>query len=229
MSEITIQFPTKGIPFADRLVEVRTNQYWGKVQDDFIYAMCKDHFSHDSEDEIISKIFLIGRAYAANIERNPKGRIDNVMNRIIDEIRKADFTTLFSQLKNKNYPIIRQSNLHEIIQLHSVVNKTFFAINKRGNASFASKYLHFHFPNLFFMMDSRAKDALCHPKTKSKEGYCPKWKKIQKPQYNFQYDETYYQFCSALIALRDEIQEPLLTPRQIDNVLLSDVRWNNPD
>ncbi|HRF96503.1 MAG TPA: hypothetical protein PLZ51_14955, partial [Aggregatilineales bacterium] len=64
---------------------------------------------------------MIGRAYAANIERNPNGKIDKVMEKIIYEIRHADFTAHFSQLKSKNYRMIDEYNLYEMIELHSKV------------------------------------------------------------------------------------------------------------
>ena len=48
---------------------------------DILYKMCADNFTHDSDEKIIAKVWLIGRSYAAAIERrknkNPDDESDN--------------------------------------------------------------------------------------------------------------------------------------------------------
>ena len=82
-----------------------------------------------------------------------------------------------------------------------------------ANRSLASKYLHFHRPELFLIYDSRAAEAIgrvdmARPKrTISPNG-----------------DAEYAKFVNAVLALSGHIQSDfgvVLNPRQIDRLLLA--------
>lgn len=89
-------------------------------------------------------------------------------------------------------------------------------INKQNKRSFASKYLHFHYPELFFLYDSRANKAinsLVSSRDISKLMF--KFKKIVDRTYGI-----YYLKCLYLQNKILEDEEVLLSPRQLDNLLL---------
>ncbi len=50
---------------------------YGYVGNGILYDMCKKYPRHNNESEIIAKIWIIGRSYAASIERN-RNRDENI-------------------------------------------------------------------------------------------------------------------------------------------------------
>jgi hypothetical protein len=91
------------------------------------------------------------------------------------------------------------------------VFSTLTDMNKRA---LASKYLHFHKPNLFYIYDSRAKEAIS--KITPRPNYI---KEITAEEA----DSEYRIFCRRCQYLCDSISEHFhktLTPRQIDKILL---------
>ncbi|HVS92235.1 MAG TPA: hypothetical protein VHE59_09400 [Mucilaginibacter sp.] len=123
-----------------------------------LYDLCEKNPDHQETRKIVAKIWLIGRAYAASIERQ-KDRSKSteeyyqyVAKKLIDD----DFDSQISSLKNIELNV---QTLPEILNAHSALNKA-LAVGVETRPSFCSKYLHFHFPKLFFLYDSRAHRAL---------------------------------------------------------------------
>ena len=89
-------------------------------------------------------------------------------------------------------------------------------ISKRNNRSLASKYLHFHLPDMFFIFDSRAQKALGSSLLEKVKG---------KPFSGFYGgDVDYRRFAVRCLNLRENIKQEYgteLTPRQLDNLLLA--------
>lgn len=79
--------------------------------------------------------------------------------------------------------------------------------------SLVSKYLHFHFPNLFYIYDSRAVTSLRK---------FQKSKRVSLPQCEF--DKEYATFFVKLHSWQQEILEKTdvdLKPREMDRILLN--------
>lgn len=130
-----------------------------KVGNSILYDMCETHPYHNDESEIVAKVWLIGRSYAASIERHkrqknisddfysdiiaPKFKIDD----LLSEVRKLDK----NKLDYKNIKIIIKTHKKVVDFIKENITKD----DKRSFRSFASKYLHFHFRNLFFIYDTR--------------------------------------------------------------------------
>ena len=86
-------------------------------------------------------------------------------------------------------------------------------MNKR---SFASKYLHFHLPKLFFIYDTRAVSAL-----KKIVPVLPVEIKKYYKTLNFDSDYTDFLFrCLYLQKIIASEHNIILSPREIDNLLL---------
>jgi hypothetical protein len=55
---------------------------------------------------------------------------------------------------------LSEDNIIEIIETHSYLVSELFPLKEDNKRSFASKYLHFHFPEQFPILDNRARCAL---------------------------------------------------------------------
>lgn len=181
-----------------------------------LYELCKNNPQHNENSEIIAKIWLIGRAYAATIERkrNDANKIDNddfYIKRVGPMIKESKIDNWLNSLKN--YKEVSISNLYHILEVHYNVTNLFSSINGLQKRSLASKYLHFHFPNLFFIYDSRAvKGIATFSKHTGRVG-----------NSNEKSDNEYRKFCEKCINLSNYIEEKYeipLSPRSLDNLLL---------
>jgi hypothetical protein len=179
-----------------------------------LYDLCSSHPHHKSRQEIIAKIWLIGRSYSAALERRKNKKEDSLGDLfyediVVPEIQKQDIDSWIEPL-NKN------STPEEIIQAHSKLTKIFQDITKLEKRSLASKYLHFHRPDLFFIYDSRAITAI-RQITPSSEKLLPCLLPLK------QVDSEYLKFYRRCLWLHDDFKTKLdrkLSPREIDKVLL---------
>lgn len=127
----------------------------GKVGNGILYDMCAKYPYHNDESEIITKVWLIGRAYAASIERNKINK--NISDDFYSDIVAPKFKNGFDKilLNIRNLPKLKEDNIKLLLETHKDVIDFVNKITGDEKRSFASKYLHFHFPSLFFIYDSR--------------------------------------------------------------------------
>jgi hypothetical protein len=179
-----------------------------------LYKLCEDYPEHKRDDVIIAKIWLIGRSYAAAIERrkpkdSPVG--DEFYSEVVARsIRESDIDKWFHALKGTP-----EDNATASIEVHCKTMRLFNKISGQDKRSLASKYLHFHFPKRFFLFDSRAASAISKL-TK------PVGRKL--PTFAV-YDDTYARFylrCTELKKQLDDIEGRETSFREVDTVLL---RW----
>jgi len=184
-----------------------------------LYSLCRKHPGHEKADEIIAKIWLIGRSYATAIERGKnKGKNeDEKDNRSSDEFYEQD---VVNKIKNFEFRIdkglIKVKSISDGVVVHKQLLDIFQNINGQNMRSLASKYLHFHKPKYFFIYDSRAVNAI-HKVT-------PDRRKIMLIDVNV-FDSEYREFCSRCEWLQSYIKDKFklkrkLTPRQLDKLLL---------
>jgi len=188
---------------------------WDKGNE-ILYDMCSKYPLHKKDDEIIAKVWLIGRTYAAAIERRKSDNKDVgdgfYTDKVAPIIRDAKIDAFFKPLKR--YEEITGENFGEIMRAHHKVTELFKRISKLDKRSLASKYLHFHFPRLFFIYDSRACAGIS--KFASVTG------RASNTTDNLS-DNEYRKFSEKCLALRSHIEERFettLTPREIDKLLL---------
>ena len=184
-----------------------------------LYRMCQDYPNHNNEEEIVGKILLIGRTYAAAIERRKTN----------DEIEGDDFyyekvgpkmKLIGSELDRRLERLKESTNtieedLNDILSTHKLLVDTFYEITGMNKRSLASKYLHFHCPEKFFIYDSRARNAIAKYVDKSDKGQYIEIKDC---------DQEYGDFVCRMIKLQKELYKDLGTyesPRKIDSFLLS--------
>ena len=177
-----------------------------------LYRLCKQFPKHSESSAVLAKIWLIGRAYAAAIERRRNKATGN---------DAFYLQTLVPKLVNSNIDVwlgeTRASprSFSTMVTTHGRVTNLFESISGLEKRSLASKYLHFHLPNVFFIYDARANEAIRRiglPKVKNHAFY-PK-----------QADNEYRKFAEKCGALRCLVKEQFgvsLRPRQLDNLLLN--------
>ena len=199
----------------DMVNKAREKNIWTKGNE-ILYDLCMNKYPlHVNESEIISKVWLIGRSYAAAIERTK--------NKIYQDIYTDAVGPIFIKYNKKNAidhklssvsSNLTKESLAEIIKIHYIFTEIFYEISEMKKRSLASKYLHFHKPDLFFIYDSKACDSLRN------------FSKITgriSGDFECDCDEEYRKFAEKCFALREHIFKKFniyLTPREIDNLLL---------
>ena len=116
-----------------------------------------------------------------------------------------------------------KSNLLQIFTTYDLILRSFHEVSGKWNRSLASKYLHFHQPDNFYLMDSRAKKGLSeilklYPAISSA-------KNEEKRQYSVSKESAeYMNFYLKCQMCKQELEKEFnckLTVRELDNLLLT--------
>ncbi len=145
-----------------------------------LYKMCHDYPKHDCFKIVRGKIILIGRTYAASPERqsgitkyqdqkseeysldeSDKKRLEkfDILTEISKKLVNEKFDEILKNGKNEAESVIKIVNhMSELIHSVNTQKRTIGAPEKNDiqikySPSFCSKYLHFHFPDRFPIMD----------------------------------------------------------------------------
>ena len=197
------------------------NSRW-EFGNSILYQMCEDNPLHNDADVVIGKIWLIGRSYAAAIERRKNADdyqgddfyYDAVAPKMLEIGKELD--SRIESLKN-NTGIIADC-VPEILSTHKYLMDAFMDLTGLEKRSLASKYLHFHCPEKFFIYDSRARAAI--------------GKIVKRPNKKIllgidDHDAEYGDFVCRMLELQEYLDEKLEVyekPRAIDSFLLSEVK-----
>ncbi len=178
------------------------------------YELCKRYPYHKTVDEIAAKIWLIGRSNSASIEWKKKtlNKGDDFYTKIVvTTLKRSKIDMAIEDLSNYRFPTM--DNIGSILNAHKYLLNLFKDMSGMAKRSLASKYLHFHKPNLFFIYNSRAREAI-REHTEA----------VRLVLEESNIDDEYAKFCLRCINLRDEIKEEFeihLTPRELDKLLLN--------
>jgi hypothetical protein len=185
-----------------------------------LYDLCRNYPLHSNDDVIIAKILLIGRVYAAAIERRKPDKQkaakklgdDFYINIVAPKIRKSRIDAWLALLPVKLSPVPESLAINRILDVHGRVTKLFSEISGLEKRSLASKYLHFHRPDLFFIYDSRAVTGI--------RNVTPSLSFISTPPQDSEYAK-FYRRCLWLCADRKFTLSDPLTPRHLDDLLIT--------
>jgi len=199
----------------------------GEVGNGILYEMCRKYPYHKSAPEIIAKVWLIGRSYAVSIERSKRRKERKDAGQVSDDFYsdtvapsflKRDFDEILNNARNIS--VLIEDNLILILKIHKeavdFIAKEITGDNKR---SFVSKYLHFHFPALFFIYDSRVSGVM-DDTFKEIGGTTKDVKRMRKSLGD--YDRAYADFfikCFCFFRFCKENDVPL-NLRQVDSFLI---------
>jgi len=183
-----------------------------------LYDLCSQHPLHKSQQEIIAKVWLIGRSYSAALERRKNKSSDSVgdlfyEDKAFPKIRDSPIDSWLGLFKaglalNKEFS-------EKAVEIHSKLTDLFQKISGLEKRSLASKYLHFHHQELFFIYDSRAVKAI-REITPTKQVEWPDCLPIE-------HDGEYLKFYRRCLWLCDDLKSKLgrkPSPREIDKILL---------
>lgn len=179
-----------------------------------LYDLCRDHPGHTTAEEIVAKVWLIGRSYAASIERRRPDGITSeafysevVVQAVLGSSLDEDLARIAPERQCEGHKDARL-----LLATHAKLMDIFREASGRSNRSLASKYLHFHRPLFFPIFDSRADRAIRHTVSGRVPGSFPKG------------DREYRTYVARFILLRQWIASEYaldLTPRQVDRILLN--------
>lgn len=184
---------------------------WG-LGNQVLYDLCRKHPKHDSAKVIIAKVWLIGRSYAVALERRRNATEENenfYEDVAVPAIKQSGIDQWLSGLDDG------KCGLAEIVTVHKRLTNLFFEISGMEKRSLASKYLHFHRPDLFYIYDSRALESIRRT--------TPGPKSLPRV-HSTEFDAEYLPFCQRCDWLVQHIADTFgetLDPRQLDNLLLS--------
>ena len=199
-----------------------------------LYQMCLENPWHDDLRIVEGKIRLIGRSYAAAIER--KSGSNFKLSKGLQEVKKSDpscFERLDSSIKRlQEIGRIDDVSLINVLIVHKQFVDLIKDIVKNGGGdykgininkrSLASKYLHFHAPNAFFIYDQEVlKELRSRVSLKSVKDKYPIYDQLYINQ-RVDIDNEYADFLFRILCLRDYILCDLsreFTPRWLDTFL----------
>lgn len=206
------------LPSEAQVHNARKGPSWS-LGNKFLYDLCGTHPSQSDPEAVVSKFWLIGRAYSATVERRRTSEEEPLKpgenfydNRLVPVYTQAGLDEVMTPLNALDSAT--RENAAVIADAHDKFSRVLKLVNGHMNLSLASKYLHFHRPMLFFIYDSFADESM--------RKYVPKWR--HKLLQSSPFDDYYLKFCLASIALRDAINAEYhvqLTPRELDNLLLA--------
>lgn len=178
-----------------------------------LYRMCREQPGHNDADVVANKIWLIGRTYAASIERravNKKEKNEDFFHeRVAPAVMHSEIDKWIHEVEAIDR--LTHENYLQSLQCHKLVVDLFQQITGLPHRSFASKYLHFHMPQAFFIYDSRASAEVV------------KRTRYQKFQVPSGYDAEYAKFVTRCFVVRDQIEQEFghpASPRFVDMQLL---------
>lgn len=206
------------IPITEEDIQYALSDSPWDLGNEVLYNLCKNYPNHIDDKVIIAKIWLIGRAYAAAIERrklkseNKVEAGDFYEKNLVGAVKESTVDQLIAQLPAINSNVGENSDA--AIFLHGKLMEVFERAGAAGKRSLASKYLHFHRPDLFFIFDSRATNAIKNVVPRSL-----KFANGSKTGFDLQYF-LFYQKCLWLAQYISREFKQDLSPRQIDKVLL---------
>jgi hypothetical protein len=201
-----------------------TTSIWD-FENKVLYDLCRNYSQHNKEEEVLAKTMIIGRTYAAAIERrknkNAMETGDDFYMRVAKILIGSKIDELINNLKKFND--FNEESIKEIVIVHTYLVGLLYPLTKQNKISFASKYLHFHH-KIVPMIDSRAINNMRHI-FKGDRSYRELVKKLLKECLGS--NKEYVGFCCKYLLLYNFIKEncsdclskenPI---RQIDNYLL---------
>ena len=195
---------------------------WGN---EVLYRMCAERPGHICIDTVADKLWLIGRSYAASVDRQ---RNEKSLDGPDDDVRYHIERTAWLMIQNglddqldkvKDIDRPTLTNVPRILEVHHFLTELFNKPRREGGSgqkkrSLASKYLHFHQPKAFFIFDSISSGKVSDEIRRLRIGLQPVQLDEADPEY-----ASYVQRC---IAYRDSYLEPVrldgkrATPRRLD-------------
>jgi hypothetical protein len=197
-----------------------------------LYRMAIENPHHNDAKIVADKMLVIGRVYSAAVTRGGGERNDErsdlpvTLYEHLARLVVAQHGELDQRLTDLNkLERVEPDNLVGVVECHAFLSKILIAgINEwraptairgvRARDSFVSKYLHFHAPMVFFILDSVARNKL---KQRGLRGWRPTWPTAFRSDLR----TDYAKYCLRVHAYAvREFGGQAWTPRLVDGELL---------
>ena len=196
--------------------ESESSSAWD-LGNDVLYQLCATHSGHKLVQEVVAKIWLIGRSYAAAIERRRNKTKDELNDDFYVKVAAPAIIDsdidLWLSTARAAVQVPQSESQNVLLETHAKTTDLFKSISKQGKRSLASKYLHFHVRDLYFIYDKRAVEAISQ--LSSIVG--------RATRSSATADNEYRKFVEKCVRLQAHLREEYnlkLTPRQLDKLLL---------
>lgn len=138
--------------------ETENSKVWD-IGNNVLYSLCRKYPKHNTVDEVVAKLWLIGRSYAAAIERrqNKEESNDRFYVKAARDIIESEIDNHIQKIPESKELTV--TNILIICDAHAFLTKLFYKITKLYKSSLASKYLHFHRP-IVPILDSRSRKGI---------------------------------------------------------------------
>ena len=184
---------------------------------DVLYALCRDRPRHKATQDVLAKIVIIGRVHSASLERRkPSGSFhsDGFLDQIATPaIQGSHIDFWFDELSAASSKINSERPLDLLLRVHRDLTLLFQKISGQRNRSLAAKYLHCHFPDLFYVFNTRSAATL--RKYVSMRNATFRGEPFADSQY-----ERFFLSCERFNDQAETCLGRRLSPRQMDKVLL---------
>jgi hypothetical protein len=203
-----------GLPLRHHVKQAMQRNVW-HFSNKVLYDLCHEHPLHKETDVVLAKILLIGRVYAAAIERRRSKSKENdnfYITTVAPQIIESPIDHWIEKARSLE-PTSAQA-LDAMVEIHGQTTQLFSKISGLEKRSLASKYLHFHVPRLFFIYDTRAVEGIragSHIVGRASS-------------YTGNGDKEYRKFVEKCGRLRTYCKAEFgayLSPRELDNLLLT--------
>lgn len=178
--------------------------------DDGLYDMCRKWPDHKNIGIVQAKVRVIGRVYAAGLER--KGKRDKLKGiyETVAEIFHENRACIDSEINELNkFKTLSKSSYERILSAHgSMVRFLRKGTRSKSNfRSFSSKYLHFH-NSIVPLFDSVASNTI------NRADWYPwsRYKDHSMVPMSRQYDPVYYKFFTQFVFYFTDLQRQKLRP-----------------
>lgn len=191
------------------------------VLNSMLYHAVAAHPSNIDRPQIIGKLMLVGRTYSASVERRKtQGHIKDERQALEVIIAAAEAIAVSKCAKLLDdvglNDKLTDDRLPEAVAIHLELCQALATANNRENSSLASKYLHFHRPEFFPIVDSYVREGWSWVMDELGHSY-KGWRVFGKV-------DRYNDWCTRVLELRSLMEKSLchtVSLRQIDNYLLS--------
>lgn len=191
------------------------------VLNKMLYDAVATHPSNTDPSAIIGKLLLIGRTYSASVERrktNGETKDERQALEVViaaaEAIAKSQCARMLDEFSWDQR--LTPECLPEVVAIHRELCSALQLANNRENSSLASKYLHFHRPGLFPIVDSYVREGWSWIMEELEQNYRG-WR-------TFGQVSRYQDWCARILILRELLEKHTQQPislRQVDNYLLS--------
>lgn len=192
--------------------EALNDEFWSE-RDRFLESLCRD--SNPSEEEVAARLLIVGRTYAAPLERfqGAKRKWFHAYRGVAKRLVDKGFLQELGQFDPPEFWSSAATQM-EVLRLHRQLIELLGC--KKNPRSLASKFMHFHRPDVVLIFDNNARAAA----SRTMESL-----RLQVEKLDIHgVDDPYRRYLQNALALKrhieDQIEIEVPTPRDLDKIII---------